>query len=307
MSQSLDVTRSLQLLNKLKNAAPQATAVKLEQIMRLLQDLSDENAYLNARIHEGDVTFDEPVSFEDATPADEPPAAHSDETDFDILVGVNDALRPPLVAVRGRAELLLAGMLGQITGEQAQWLHAIDENTVRAFRVLDALQRLIAIKRDQIHIEWSNFVASDLLEEAYTQIKERAAAAGHTVVVQVSEVVPVAQGDFHQSLLILNALLDNAVRYTPEGGQIRLSVDNLGTHVLFNVADSGIGLYPEDMQHIGQPFWRGDHHPLVRQHTGSGLSLYLVRHLLALQGGEFIFSGEPDLGSTFSFTLNMPT
>src|SRR5690606_21725369 len=146
------------------NAAPQATAAKLEQIMRLLQDLSDENAYLNARIHEGDVTFDEPVSSEDATPADEPPAAPSDETDFDILVGVNDALRPPLVAIRGRAELLLAGMLGQITGEQAQWLNAIDENTLRAFRVLDALQRLIAIKRDQIHIEWSNFVASDLLE-----------------------------------------------------------------------------------------------------------------------------------------------
>jgi signal transduction histidine kinase len=59
------------------------------------------------------------------------------------------------------------------------------------------------------------------------------------------------------------------------------------------------------MQHIGQPFWRGDYHPLVRQHNGTGLSLFLIKQMLALQGGEFIFSGEPDLGSTFSFTLTV--
>jgi signal transduction histidine kinase len=97
------------------------------------------------------------------------------------------------------------------------------------------------------------------------------------------------------------------VRYTSEGGHIRLSVDSLGPYVLFNVADNGIGLRQEDMDNIGQPFWRGDFHPLVRQHvTGTGLSLFLARQILALQGGELIFSGEQAVGSTFSFTLNSP-
>jgi signal transduction histidine kinase len=230
-----------------------------------------------------------------------------DSSAFDVLVGINDALRAPLVAIHGRAELLHAGMLGQITEEQAQGLSAIHENTERAFRLLDAVQQLIAMQRDEVHIDWADFVATDLMEEAYGRVLNRAAARGHTLDLVVPESVPMARGDFYQSLLILTDLLDNAVRYTSPGGAIRLSVDSLGTHVLFSVADNGIGLRPEDIDAVGKPFWRGDYHPLVRQHPGTGLSLFVARRILALQGGELIFSGEPSVGSTFSFTLLAPT
>ncbi len=116
-----------------------------------------------------------------------------------------------------------------------------------------------------------------------------------------------ARGDFFQSMIILSDLLDNAVRYTPDGGTIRLSIDNLGSHVLFSVADSGIGLRPEVMDQVGTAFWRDESQPLVRESTGTGLSLFLAKQMLALQGGELIFSGQADLGSTFSFTLATPT
>jgi two-component system sensor histidine kinase/response regulator len=85
-----------------------------------------------------------------------------------------------------------------------------------------------------------------------------------------------------------------------------MSVDNLGTHVLFSVADNGIGLTPEDIEKIGRPFWRGNHQRLVRAHAGTGLHLYLAKQILALQDGELIYSGEPGVGSTFSFTLRTP-
>ena len=72
--------------------------------------------------------------------------------------------------------------------------------------------------------------------------------------------------------------------------------------------DDGIGLRPEDMEKVGKPFWRADHHPLVHYNTsGTGLSLFLAKQILALQHGELICYGEPDLGSTFSFTLPTPT
>lgn len=226
---------------------------------------------------------------------------------MDLLAGANDALRAPLVAIRGRAELIQAGMLGQITDEQKQWLNAIHENTGRAFTLLDAVQQIIAMHQGRMQIEWSNFIATDLLEEAHERIRDRAADLKHNIIIQKPVSSPMAHGDFYQSLMVLTDILDNAVRYTPPGGQIRLSVDNLGTHVLFNIADSGIGLTAEDIQHVGQPFWRGEHHRLVRQHPGTGLTLFLARRTLALQRGELIFYGEPDLGSTFSFTLMIPT
>ena len=312
MVDSVDVPEALKLLNKLRDAAPDSTADRLVQVMQLLRELSEENAYLNARVEESVLGDDEMYgAMPDDTPTQAPAqAANANGAHGDLagmLVGMSDALRPPLVAIRGRAELIQAGMLGKITDDQAVWLNAIQENTDRSFRLLDAVQRLIAIRQQEVRLDWSQFIASDLLEEAYERIKDRARAAGHKVTVHVPDVVPVAEGDFYQSLILLTDLLDNAVRYTPEKGEIRLSADSLGTHVLFSVADSGIGLRPEDLDHIAQPFWRADDHPVVRRHNGTGLSLYLAKLTVALQHGDLIFSGEPGLGSTFSFTLSIPS
>jgi signal transduction histidine kinase len=307
---TLTLNNAAEILERLRQAAPPGTAAKIAQITALLENLSQENAYLNSLISEDSSSLNpSPAPKPEPIP---PPLSRNeslpgDTSAMDLLSGVNDALRAPLVAIRGRAELIQAGMLGQISDEQRQWLNAIHENTARAFRLLDSVQQIINMHKGQMQIEWSNFIATDLLEEAYERIRDRAVDQNHKVTIQKPESSPMAHGDFYQSLIVLTDILDNAVRYTPPNGQIRLSVDNLGTHVLFNVADSGIGLTAEDMQHVGQPFWRGEHHRLVRQHSGTGLTLFLARRLLALQRGELIFSGEPNLGSTFSFTLLIQT
>jgi signal transduction histidine kinase len=233
-------------------------------------------------------------------------SAEQDAETTALFSGLNDSLRPPLIAIRGRAELVQVGFLGQITPEQDQWLEAVQENTDRAFAVLDAIQDMIALKKGQVRIEPMNFISTDLLAEAWDRIRDRARQFNHEITIQAPDVVPLARGDFYQALTVLTDMLDNAMRYTPPGGQIRMSVDNLGTDVLFNVADTGIGLTPEDLDHVGQPFWRGTHQRLVRAHNGTGLRLYIAKQILALQDGEMIFSGEPNLGSTFSFTLRTP-
>ncbi|MBZ0298616.1 MAG: HAMP domain-containing histidine kinase, partial [Anaerolineae bacterium] len=305
---------ALELLTRLRSAAPPATADRLDQIVALIQSLSEEVAFFNARVlDDTDLLAREPSESVPAAPPPEPQRAPlsdqslaGDSSVLDVLLGMDEALRAPLVGIRGRAELLQTGLLGQITPEQAQWLHAIHDNTDRAFRLLDAVQYLMTMQRDEVQVDWSDFIASDLLEEARKRVLERAEGRGHDLAIVVTEPVPMARGDFYQSLIVLTDLLDNAIRYTEKGGKIRLSVDNLGTHVLFNVADNGIGLRPEDMDQVGSPFWRGDYHPLVRLHGGTGLSLFLARQVLALQGGELIFSGESGVGSTFSFTLLAP-
>jgi signal transduction histidine kinase len=317
---TLTLEQAMEILGRLQNAAPKATAEKLGQVRQLLQHLASENVYFHTLMLEG---LPDAPAREEAAPSMPDPAepegdesspalaasisdALASEASVQLVRGINDALRPPLVAIRGRAELVQAGFLGQITPEQDTWLQAINENTSRAFAVLDALQEMIAIQRGQVRLDPVNFLSTDLLAEAWERLRDRARQLNHDVTIQAPDVVPLAQGDFYQSLIVLTDLLDNALRYTPPGGQIKLTVDNLGTHVLFSVADNGIGLTADDLAQVGKAFWRGDHHRLVRAHPGTGLRLYLAQHVLALQDGELIFSGEPDVGSTFSFTLPIP-
>jgi signal transduction histidine kinase len=308
---SINLNRALEALSELQNTSPPSVAHLLGQIGALLQSLADENAYLNTLLAEGMPTS---PAVEDLTRSTtktvtallSQQATIEEDSPQYLLMGLNEVMRPPLIAIRGRAELVQAGMLGALSEEQEQWLQAIHENTDRAFAVLDAMQQVLTLQNGQVQIGWSNFISTDLLSEAYDRIRDKAQVRQHDVTIHAPEVVPMARGDFYQSLIILTDLLDNATRYTPEGGQIRLSVDNLGTHVLFSVADNGIGLTEDDLLHVGQPFWRGEHQRLVRQHPGTGLRLYLARHVLALQQGELIFSGEVGVGSTFSFTLLAP-
>ena len=298
MKPSMTLGQALDVLAHLQSAAPPSTAALLERVTSLLKDYADENTHLSNIIVEssnkpGQVTVS----------STEP----SIITDLDLMAGLNEAMRAPLVAVRGRAELIETGLLGQITEEQGRWLRAIQENTDRAFAVLDALQQMISLRNGKVKLDIENFVSADLVWEAFNRVRVKAKSFNHEVKAQLPDVVPMARGDFYQSLMILMDLLDNAIQYTSEGGVIRLSLDDIGSHVLFSVADNGIGLTEEDLRNVGRPFWRGEHHYQVPQYLGTGLRLYLARQILTLQQGELIFSGEPDVGSTFSITLPKAT
>lgn len=292
---TLNPREALDILSRLEQAAPYATARRLRQIQRMIQELAAENEYFNTLVSED-------TSMLEQRPTAPPP---EDSSLMRLFVGMNDGMRAPLVAIRGRAELIQAGFLGQITDSQNLWLNAIEENTTRAFTLLDTVQQIMDLQVGKVNLEMVNFVPTELLEAARDRVLDSTAALKHEIAIHVPETVPLAHGDFYQTLIILSDILYNAIYYTAPGGQIRLSVDNLGTHALFSVVDNGIGLIPEENDSISQPFWRGSHH-VVRQHPGNGLSLFLARQVLALQGGELIFSGEAGLGSTFSFTLPVP-
>jgi signal transduction histidine kinase len=333
----ISLEQALDLLGKLQNAAPEAARDRLGQVAELLQSLAEENTRLTTLLAEKSSAPPRPPEREPVigrkastgavpivsiaglqkrmirktgevaplAPAPEKPVPgeQTAAAGGDLLNGVNESLRPPLIAIRGRTELVQAGFLGQITPEQDQWLQSIQENTGRAFALLDTIQQIIALQNGKVRLDAVNFMATDLMTEAWNRLRDKSNASQHEISLQVPPTVPLARGDFYQALIILADLLENAILYTPPGGQIRLLTDNLSSHVLFSVVDNGIGLTPHDAAHIGQPFWRGDHHKLVRQHPGTGLRLYLARALLGRMGGELIHSGQPGQGSTFSFTL----
>ena len=107
------------------------------------------------------------------------------------------------------------------------------------------------------------------------------------------------QGRLEQVLI---NLLENAVKYTPKGGMIRLFTEDEGGFVRISVADTGIGIPTKDIPRIFERFYRVDE-ARSREQGGTGLGLSIVKHIVHLHGGEVSVSSEQGKGSAFSFTL----
>ena len=220
-----------------------------------------------------------------------------------LLTNVREVLKPSLLLLRAQTELLRERVDESLDENDAEMVRLMHDNADMALTLLESLELVMQLSENALDLQIRSFSALDLLRDAGERMQDRARLYRHRITVMLDRRLPPLRADYQRTLAILVDLMDNAVRYTQEGGTSRIAVDNLGGYVLFTVADNGIGLSDGDMQYIGQPFWRGLHQPLVRTHRGTGLRLYLARRVLEMQGGALFFSGEPNAGSTFSFTV----
>jgi hypothetical protein len=220
-----------------------------------------------------------------------------------LLTNVRDVLKPSLLLLRAQTALMRDRVDETLDERDSEMVRLMQDNAEMALTLLESLEIIMQLREGALAVQWDEFSCIDLLREAGERMQDRARAYKHRITVQLDRGLPRLRGDYKRTLAILVDLMDNAVRYSPEGATSRVAVDHLGGWVLFTVADSGIGLNEQEQAYIGQPFWRALHQPLVRAHRGTGLRLYLARRVLALQDGELFFSGEAGRGSTFSFTV----
>jgi two-component system phosphate regulon sensor histidine kinase PhoR len=108
------------------------------------------------------------------------------------------------------------------------------------------------------------------------------------------------QGRLEQVLI---NLLENAVKYTPEGGSVHIFTEDAEAFIRISVADTGIGIPPKDQPRIFERFYRVDE-ARSREQGGTGLGLAIVKHIVQLHGGDVYVTSEPGKGSIFSFTLH---
>ena len=320
----MNAEQALKILGRLQQAAPPPTAAKIAEVATLLESLEREKTELET-VTERDIAdanerarqalrADLYEEIAEAAPDAQAQAEFEPEQAGDaesivlteteeILMQIDEALRTPLEVVRKHINTILAGEMGRFRNEQYKLFETIAGNNRAALHLLDNVTQMIALRHDLLEIDTLVFSCPLLAREAVDAAQPEAKEREQTLTLRLPEATLQAEGDYQRVLTLLSDMLDNAIHYTPPGGEIQVSVEDLGSHVLFSVADSGIGLSEDDMLHVGEPFWRAQHQELVRQQPGTGLRLHLSRALLALQGGELIFSGEEGVGSTFSFTL----
>ncbi|MHB1043672.1 MAG: two-component system histidine kinase PnpS [Eubacteriales bacterium] len=225
-----------------------------------------------------------------------------EEMRSDFVANVSHELRTPLTSIRGFAETLLDGAMEDPELARS-FLGIINTETERLTRLIDELLNLSRIESQESVLKIQLVEIGPLIENAVSVFQPRAAEKNLSIkVAGVPEKIPPIQADPDLLTQVLINLIDNAVSYTPPGGEITLLVSEEGGEMKVDVRDNGIGIPPESLTRLFERLYRVDK-ARSREQGGTGLGLSIVKHIVEAHGGAVQVSSKVGEGSTFSFTL----
>jgi signal transduction histidine kinase len=207
-------------------------------------------------------------------------------------------LRTPLTVVLGHTEALSEGQLPP----DPETFDIIFDETKRLNRLVDDLRTLSLSDAGELHLNQEQISPGELLDRAAAARKKEARGNEIQLQIEAAEDLPEVNVDADRMTQVLVNLLDNALRYTPAGGQISLSARSAAGSVELVVRDSGPGIPEEDLQHLFERFYRGDK-SRQREEGGSGLGLAIAKSLVESQGGQIIVESKPGEGAKFIIRL----
>ena len=273
------------------------------RIGRRLEGLEDASQ----RIAEGDLSARAPVegndeitavaaSFNDM--AENLERTHRREREF--LMSVGHDLRTPLTTIRGYAEALDAGdVRADDTGRVAGILHA---QTDRLSRLVDDIMLLARIEAKEFNLEPVQIDVGAHLSQIVDAFEQRAAALGITITYRGRDGC-ISELDPDRLAQVCNNLIENALRYTPDGGDVTVEVGCDDGSVRLEVSDTGPGIAAADLEHVFDRLFVAQRYRPVRR-EGSGLGLTIVKELVDAMGGTAGVASEPGKGS--KFTVRFP-
>ena len=228
-------------------------------------------------------------------------AERLEQTRRDYVANVSHELRTPLTAMRALMEPLRDGLVK--TEEQRQQIYdVVLRETMRLSRLVNDMLELSRLQSGTASLQRSVFAPLPLLNLIHETYSAYAEDYQQTFVYDIPESLPNVTGNPDRTQQVLIALLDNAFKYTPEGGTVTLSARIEGDVVRIRVIDTGVGISKEDLPHVFDRFYKVDksHHS-----KGTGLGLAIAYEIMKHLGEEMSVTSEPGQGSCFTFTLHI--
>jgi len=219
----------------------------------------------------------------------------------DFVANVSHEFRTPLTAIQGFAETLLAGAIDD-PQNRGRFLEIIVEHSRRLARLTEDLLMLSKMDADRLEFETRRIPVGQFIESCIETAQPRARDKDLSLTVNQAHKIPDIAGDRRRLTEVLQNLLDNAIQYTPSGGQIMVSAGPNGPVVEFTVSDTGIGIPQADQSRIFERFYRVDV-ARSREVGGTGLGLAISKHLVEGHGGKIWVESEIGRGSQFHFTV----
>jgi two-component system phosphate regulon sensor histidine kinase PhoR len=219
----------------------------------------------------------------------------------DFVANVSHELRTPLTSIRGFVEALQDGAVAEAE-QSVRFLNIISRHVERMNQIISDLLQLSQIESRESKPAVEPFSAKELAQEVADSLRRTATKRSQSLEVSLPSQDPKVLGDRYRIGQALTNLVDNAIKYTPDGGRIRIEVLGRENSVEFGVADSGVGIPPTELPRIFERFYTVDK-GRSREMGGTGLGLSIVKHIVEAHGSKITVESEPGKGSRFSFTL----
>jgi signal transduction histidine kinase len=216
-----------------------------------------------------------------------------------LVATVSHELRSPLTAITGYTETLLhAGPWDADT--EREFLGIVATSAAKLAGLIDNLLDAAKVEAGVLHLEREPVKVERIAEQVVAQ--RQPLAVDHSLRVEASAQVPLADADPMRVEQVLSNLVDNALKYSPNGGPIIVRVSGDAEELTVGVSDRGVGITPDQADHLFERFYRVDS-TLTRTTKGVGLGLFICRSLVEAQGGHIWVESQAGQGSTFWFTL----
>lgn len=232
---------------------------------------------------------------------------HSDETRREMVANVSHDLRTPLAALNGYLETLLIKHESLSEPEKKEYLETAMRHSQRLGVLIEELFELAKLDSYQKLLETSEFSMGELIQDVMQKFKLPAQQKGIQILADFTQKMPFVIGDIGMIQRVLENLLENALRHTPEDGTIELSLLQRSApphqnRVFVKVRDNGPGITEADLPHIFERFYR---YQKSRQDEGfhAGLGLAIVKRILELHGGNVTAESSDKQGAIFIFDL----
>lgn len=219
----------------------------------------------------------------------------------DFVSQATHELRTPLTNIRLYVET------AQTDGEEdkelrGECLNVISRESQRLERLVSEMLSVSEIEAGSMTLRRDDVRLDQLFKSLEQDYRQSASKKNIELRFDLPPKLPAIQGDRDKLSIVLQNLLGNAIKYTPEGGDVNVGVDLSATELSIDIRDSGIGISKEDQEHVFEKFYRAND-PRLGDITGSGLGLALAYEIIRLHGGDMTVESELNEGSTFRVTL----
>jgi PAS domain S-box-containing protein len=227
-----------------------------------------------------------------------------DRLKSEFIANISYELRTPLNAIIGFAEILENKYFGALNERQMEYARAIVESSQRLITLINDILDLASIEAGYLQLERGSVDVHALLVNTQNLVRERARERRLAVVIDCPPEIGAIQADERRLTQALFNLISNAVKFTPEGGTLTLRADRGEEEMQLSVADTGVGIHPQDRERVFGKFERGRlAAALTNREQGAGLGLSLVKSLVELHGGWIDLESEVNEGTTVTCHL----
>ncbi len=211
-------------------------------------------------------------------------------------------LRSPLSNLKWIVELLMSGKIGKVDKKQTEYFRILKENIYRMNELISDLLTVSRIEASKLPMKKREISLKKLVDSLVLEYRSFAKASNVEILFNCQENLPKINSDPFQVKLVIDNLMDNAIRYIQDRGKVEIKLSKKGRSLHFSIKDNGVGIPEEDCSYIFKKFYRSDN-VLKYQTQGSGLGLYLSKSIIERLKGKIGFSSKENVGSTFWFSL----